>query len=624
MGILKKIGLKTAGAYCFYPIGKDSAVLVAVKIKKDGSVTVPERIGKYTVRGIDDPFCPGRIGDAFGSLDYKQKQSVRATLVHYQLLSEVPLRRLPATVEYIGHSKLYGTEYDTQTIEIPSHVRYIRSLALPSTAKTPTPILLPSTIRYLGEFSFGGAPYDTTHYYSLDFYEANNDAPPHLRLSDYFGREVSEEPRVADGAFAKLRDLMYLTLPKGITHIGAGAFARTVLYEISLPEGLTHIGAGAFADCPCLGKFNLPDSLTELAPDAFSGCPHLHLNPPLLEQLKKFPDVYEAIVAPWQKQIKHHLEEGDRYLYKKPLTILDKWYAYQSYATALKMDPFCLTAAYSLNQLFLIYQTPNGSLATRLEELAKSLAEQNSHDVCELLKSTLIMLDSVCVILSDPDEIITQRHVYGLNQDQTAATLLAEMLLDAVERHPKISSDTRNAIYEMAGSLLTAPTRKQTVESKKEFRKQLVHYRKVFGSDPDVLSFKHNFSILHPEDMANAFVAALTQPDDRGFYDAEFWLELIRTFNPKTEIPNSFKEMQARHRAKEEVEEWRARIRSLTFPSAPSFSMPSFSIPESSFEMSDVVSEYWASVAAKQEAAEIENMWGDLADIGFWDDTSWQ
>lgn len=45
---------------------------------------------------------------------------------------------------------------------------------------------------------------------------------------------------------------------------------------------------------------------------------------------------------------------------------------------------------------------------------------------------------------------------------------------------------------------------------------------------------------------------------------------------------------------------------------------------EEEARLNDLVSEYRAEQAAKQAAAEIESLWGDLADMGFWDDTSWQ
>ncbi len=57
------------------------------------------------------------------------------------------------------------------------------------------------------------------------------------------------------------------------------AFAGcTGLKKVTLPEGITAIGAKAFQDCTNLSEINLPDSVTEIDGEAFLGCRSL---PPL-------------------------------------------------------------------------------------------------------------------------------------------------------------------------------------------------------------------------------------------------------------------------------------------------------------------------------------------------------
>lgn len=57
------------------------------------------------------------------------------------------------------------------------------------------------------------------------------------------------------------------------------AFARCIaLKKVTLPDGITIIGANAFQDCASLSEFNLPDSVKEIDSEAFLGCHNL---PPL-------------------------------------------------------------------------------------------------------------------------------------------------------------------------------------------------------------------------------------------------------------------------------------------------------------------------------------------------------
>ena len=60
-----------------------------------------------------------------------------------------------------------------------------------------------------------------------------------------------------------------------VTAIGGGAFGSTGFESISIPEGITEIGAGAFARCENLRSITIPESVTIIGSSAFYGCTRL-------------------------------------------------------------------------------------------------------------------------------------------------------------------------------------------------------------------------------------------------------------------------------------------------------------------------------------------------------------
>ena len=77
---------------------------------------------------------------------------------------------------------------------------------------------------------------------------------------------------IADYAFGDC-SIKSITLPSGLTHIGANAFYSCgALAETVLPETLTHIGAEAFGNCGSLKEITLPKSLCFMGESVFLYC----------------------------------------------------------------------------------------------------------------------------------------------------------------------------------------------------------------------------------------------------------------------------------------------------------------------------------------------------------------
>ena len=67
-----------------------------------------------------------------------------------------------------------------------------------------------------------------------------------------------------------------VTIPDGITSIGAGAFdGRSGLTSVQIGAGVTNIGDRAFHGCSDLASVRLPDSVTDIGDGAFSECTRL-------------------------------------------------------------------------------------------------------------------------------------------------------------------------------------------------------------------------------------------------------------------------------------------------------------------------------------------------------------
>lgn len=101
---------------------------------------------------------------------------------------------------------------------------------------------------------------------------------------------------IENGVFSGCSSLTSVTIPSGVTHIGAEAFRGcSGLTSVILPPSVTNIGAKAFAGCSGLadangfvivgntlfsycgigGNVTIPDIVTSIGHDAFSGCSEL-------------------------------------------------------------------------------------------------------------------------------------------------------------------------------------------------------------------------------------------------------------------------------------------------------------------------------------------------------------
>ena len=77
-------------------------------------------------------------------------------------------------------------------------------------------------------------------------------------------------------AFLRCTSLTNITIPEGVTSIGAGAFQFcTSLTSITIPDTVTSIGTAAFLRCTSLTSITIGSSVSSIGTDAFRDCTNL-------------------------------------------------------------------------------------------------------------------------------------------------------------------------------------------------------------------------------------------------------------------------------------------------------------------------------------------------------------
>lgn len=91
-----------------------------------------------------------------------------------------------------------------------------------------------------------------------------------------FSRAYKPDEVISDRLFFCDDELQEYDIPKGIRHIGAGAFAGcSNLRKIHIPNSVESIDYSAFADCTALTEITIPDSAWYVSCDLCHGCTSL-------------------------------------------------------------------------------------------------------------------------------------------------------------------------------------------------------------------------------------------------------------------------------------------------------------------------------------------------------------
>lgn len=177
--------------------------------------------------------------------------------------------------------------YD-KTIVIPSHYEGLPVVAIGDNAFRDLPIVkvvIPSTVTKIGHLALCASlnfedvevSENNRCFTAIDGVLYSKDTKTIVQYP--IGREDTsfEIPAhvevIGNGAFCNATSLTSVTIPAGVTGIGAEAFKGCkAITELKLPEALTVIGDGAFEMCSNLTTVNVPDSVTAIGEAAFAYC----------------------------------------------------------------------------------------------------------------------------------------------------------------------------------------------------------------------------------------------------------------------------------------------------------------------------------------------------------------
>ncbi len=190
----------------------------------------------------------------------------------------------PEGTEIIGEQAV-GINENVKTVILPDSVREVRSLAVSGCLEM-TEIRLSANLQSIraGGLSGGYQPNiaipETNPYFHLvdgTVYSMDNTEivfHPATWEVDSFAIPDSVT-RIGDGAFYSNTNLMSVTIPAGVTSIGAEAFTSCSFSGIALPAGLTAIGNRAFGGCTELREITIPDSVASFGEEVFISCSSL-------------------------------------------------------------------------------------------------------------------------------------------------------------------------------------------------------------------------------------------------------------------------------------------------------------------------------------------------------------
>ena len=236
MNLKKLLGLEFMRGYCVRKLDKNSLILIAMK-KKKKELSAPEKIGRYTVVGIDNFNSASRLGKAFYSLSDTEKKNILKMFDNYVFASSLDVKNIPKTVEYLGYYSCGCT--DSNNCRIPEQVRYIELLSVSPAVSS---VSLPSGLLYLGKIN------SYNKLTKILFEGGGANAEPRNPPALYFGRDIGDLPLLDEGALYDCEHLFDIKIQNEKLSLGKnslpkcriidyGYMTTAYTYRLSIPKG---------------------------------------------------------------------------------------------------------------------------------------------------------------------------------------------------------------------------------------------------------------------------------------------------------------------------------------------------------------------------------------------------
>ncbi len=259
-----------------------------------GEVTVPSKLGGYTVR---------RIGQyAFYNCTAVTKVTIPSTVTSigdhaFYQCSNLARVYFPSTVTEIdGHTFQFCSKLDNVTL--PSSLLTLGEYAF-NNCSSLTSITVPSRVTTINDYTFGSCsslktlklPYDVTTISATAFKNCSNLETVCLPISfidsstDYFSAAPALQPRYCGKARNGYNTWLYQVIKNGSGYCAElrniedlrPAVTRTTATSLDIPSTINgyavkSLGQYAFSQCTKLASVKIPDSVTNIDYCAFSQC----------------------------------------------------------------------------------------------------------------------------------------------------------------------------------------------------------------------------------------------------------------------------------------------------------------------------------------------------------------
>ena len=225
----------------------------AVGEDDESEIAIPESLGGLPVTSIGD--------DAFRS--------------HTNLTSV----SIPGSVKRIGYGAFCYCE-NLASLTIMDGVASLGVYAFYDCEEL-TAVAIPNSVTNIGEYAFGGyskiasftVGIDNPNYASINGLLLSKDGK--TVLSGVVGNVTIPDgvTEIGAAAFARRYNLKSVVIPNSVTNIGDSAFIDCWdLKQCTIPYGVKRIGNGAFAESGLLGEITLPNSVSSIGVRAFAAC----------------------------------------------------------------------------------------------------------------------------------------------------------------------------------------------------------------------------------------------------------------------------------------------------------------------------------------------------------------